>query len=924
MGTRTSDPMDVSILEPLEPRLMLAAAYPSGLEQYLIELINHTRAHPADWAAFYNVALNEGSPTPAITPAAKQPLAVNPLIVAAAAGHSAWMSAANVYDHWGPNIGNYAGDRMEMEGYNFTGGWGWGENLDFIMDWQVNSIVGVPDLTHERFYVDEGVAGRGHRSSLLNPDFKEVGVGIFDGTLSGDEGFFITENFAYVTGDSFLTGVVYDDSAVLGNGFYTAGEGLGGVTVTAVRDGDGQTFGPAATWDAGGYTLQVPDGTYRVIFSGGGLPRDIKFSGVVVGGENVKVDLDRSNLPDSPDLAILAPQPSTVYSRPGATVEAQVRTRNLGARAAGGAFDVVLYLSADTVVTTGDTNVGTGNLANLAARTTRTDTIAFTAPAGPGTYYLAALADPGAAVDEIDETNNWGNVFTLVVGAPDLVGAFGKVRLPSTIVPGDKGSVAVTVSNTGDIPAAGAVVVNVYAAENADLTGQSYLLAAATKSVNLAPGTGAAARTTVNMQVEISDAVPAGSWFLVTEVDVADAVAESDETNNLAAEATPRDLKWAFGTFDDRKGAKLTVRDALGTPVTFSMGGAGWGEILGGSAFLELLGHDTTERSSLKIASKAPTEVVDITIDGHIKSITGKLTALAGDLDVGGGLKALTLADVAADHRIDIHTDAGLLVGSKTQLAIKMGRVTDCIIDSPDVPIKSLTVIDWRDSDGTDSITAPRLGKLTATGRKANKKTGAPAVAGDFAANLVLTDAAAKATLGGAKIAGDLLANLWDIAGAMGALTVTGAARGAAWDDPLTVRAAGSIKGITLGAVVHADFLAGVGPIGGRRPVAAGDFADPSVTIKSVKIKPRKLATGTPYPDLFIDANFCAPTIGKAAIANADFTNDGRLFGFWARHQGTGKEIGGVRYKDLNDKTRNWSWPKTLAAPPPDMTISLL
>jgi len=924
MGIGTGYPPETWRVEPLEPRLLLSAAYPNGHEQYVIELINLTRANPAAWAAYYGINLNEGNPSPTITPAAKQPLAVNPLIVSAAQGHAAWMSAANVYDHWGPNIGNYAGDRMEMEGYTFTGGWGWGENIDCIMDWQVAGILHVPDLTHERFFVDAGVDGRGHRSNLMNPDFKEVGVGIFDGDLDGDDCYFVTENFAYVTGDSFVTGVVFDDSTVVNNDYYSAGEGLGGVTVTAVRDGDGLTAGPVETWDAGGYNLQVPDGTWTVTFSGGPLPRNIVIDAVTVAGENVKVDLDRSDLPDQPDLAILAPQPSTLYARPGANVEADIRVRNVGTLATGGAFDVDLYLSTNDTVTTGDTNVGTLNVTGLPARTTTTGTVTFAAPVTEGTYYLAALADEGDAIHESDEDNNWGDVFTVVVGEPDLTGAFGTVRLPATIVPGDKGSVAVTVSNAGTIPAAGSVVVNVYAADSADLTGQSHLLASATKNVNLAPATKAGSTTTVSLPLLITDTVAAGSWYLLAEVDAADAVAESDETNNLAAEGAPRELKWAFGTFDDRKGAKLIVGDAAGTPVTFSMRGAGWGEVLGGSAFLEVLGHDTTDRSSLTIASKEPTEVVDITIEGHIKSITGKTVALTGNVDVAGGLKALTLADVAADHRIDIHTDAGLLVSAKTQVTIKMGRVTDCILTSPDVPIKSLTVIDWQDTDGTDIITAPSLGKLTAMGRRANRKTGAPAVAGDFEANLALTDASAKATLGSAKIAGDLAATLWDIAGPMGALTVKGTARGAAFDAPLTVRAGGSIRGLTLGAVEHADFLAGVAALGGRRPTAAGDFADPAAIIKSVSIKPPKPAGGLPYADLFIDSNFAAATIGKAKIANADFDNAGRFFGFWALDTGTGKEIGAVQYKDLNDKARKWSWPKTVADAPLDMTITLL
>ncbi len=915
MSART-DRLTPAITEALEPRLLLSASYPTGYEQYLVELTNSTRADPAAWATYYGIDLNEGLSAGTIDGTPKQPLAVNPYIVSAAQGHTIWESAADVYDHWGPGLGDDAHDRMEAEGYVFAGGWGWGENIDLIIDWQVpGGILYVPDLTHERFFVDDGVDGRGHRINLMEPDFKEIGTGIFDGTFGVDDGYFVAVDFAYSGVESFLTGVVFDDSLSLVNQFYTPGEGLGDVEVTAIRVSDGQAYGPVTTWDAGGYSLQVPDGTYDVWFSGDTLPQDIKVGGVVVAGENVKVDLNRNDTPAMPDLAVQTLQSSSVYALPDRDVDVDVRIRNRGDFVADEQFDVALYLSDDSAVTTDDTLVAMKTLVNLPALTTWAETMYFDSPSIDGVYYLAVLVDAGNDVDEGDEANNWGDVFTLTIGQPDLTAALTKVRLPGTLVPGDKGTVTVTVANDGGIPAADDVAVNLYAAENADGTGQSHLLDTAVKRVDLAPGGGSASYV---MKVTIPDTIVAGLWYLVAEADVAAAIWEADEDNNTGSEVDPRELKWAFGTFDDRKGAKLAVRDGAGTLVTFSMGGGGWGEIVGGSAFDEVIAHETTMKSSLKIASKVPTAVVDIVVDEHVKSIIGKTVSLLGDIDIGGGVKAVTLADVADDHRIDIHTDGGLVVAAKTQVTFKLGRVTDCIINSPDVPIKALTVIDWQDTDGTDSITAPLLGKLTTKGRKAD------AVAGDFAADLILTDAAAKVTLGRAKIAGDLTARLWDIAGAAGTLTVKGAARGIDADNPLTIRAGGGVKSITLGAVEHADFLVGVGAIGGRYPTAAGDFADQSSTIKSIKLKPQKVAKSAPYPDLFIDANFAAATIGKVSIANAVFANGGEAFGFRALDQGTGKEIAAVQYKDLNDKANNWSWPKTAAAAPLDMAITIL
>src|SRR5690606_37886569 len=81
----------------------------------------------------------------------------------------------------------------------------------------------------------------------------------------------------------FVTDVVYHD--LNENGFYDAGEGIGGVTVTI----PGADF-YAVTAGSGGYAIPVEgNGTYSVEFSGGGLAESR--SAIVADGNNVKVDL---------------------------------------------------------------------------------------------------------------------------------------------------------------------------------------------------------------------------------------------------------------------------------------------------------------------------------------------------------------------------------------------------------------------------------------------------------------------------------------------------------------------------------------------------------------------------------------------------------------------------------------------------------
>ena len=84
---------------------------------------------------------------------------------------------------------------------------------------------------------------------------------------------------------TYLTGVVIDDED--GDEFYDMGEGQGGVHITAF---DGETAYATATWAAGGYTLALPPGTYRVVFEGGELDQPYETE-VTIGNENVKLDV---------------------------------------------------------------------------------------------------------------------------------------------------------------------------------------------------------------------------------------------------------------------------------------------------------------------------------------------------------------------------------------------------------------------------------------------------------------------------------------------------------------------------------------------------------------------------------------------------------------------------------------------------------
>ena len=284
--------LNAPLFASLEPRLVFAAVAATAYEQYMLELINRGRANPAAEAARFGIALNEGVSGTAITTAAKQPLAMNGFLTSAIRDHVGWLRVNSKFQHDGSG-GSAPQGRMSAAGYEFAASYGSAENLGLTLGSSLGDLADRVETLYRKLFVDEGVAGRGHRVNLLHASMEEVGVGVASGayTYNGSNGTAIIagQDFAYRDGNAFLTGVVYDDNLVPDD-FYSPGEGRNAFTVTATSSG-GAAY-TATTGIAGGYALLVPAGTYTVTATGPGISGVAKYSGVVVGGQNVKRDFE--------------------------------------------------------------------------------------------------------------------------------------------------------------------------------------------------------------------------------------------------------------------------------------------------------------------------------------------------------------------------------------------------------------------------------------------------------------------------------------------------------------------------------------------------------------------------------------------------------------------------------------------------------
>ena len=237
----------VGLFAALLPCSVASAREPTEFEQYMLERMNFARANPLleierlsnlPWGDDGNATanLNEGLPAGTISSDAKQPLAFNLNLIDAASDYSDTLLANGAFGH---NFGGTdIGSRMRSAGYSFVPAAGAGENLQVTASSIPLPItLGEVDKHHAELFIDDGVSGRGHRTNIMNPAWREVGLGI---RISDSYGRFgccphavlTTQDFAFTSapgGGPFITGVAYRD--VNSDEFYTPaiGEALGGL-----------------------------------------------------------------------------------------------------------------------------------------------------------------------------------------------------------------------------------------------------------------------------------------------------------------------------------------------------------------------------------------------------------------------------------------------------------------------------------------------------------------------------------------------------------------------------------------------------------------------------------------------------------------------------------------------------------------------
>ena len=259
---------------------------PSAYEQYALELINAQRLNPQGAAETYGAS---GT----ITATQLQPFAFNLLLNDAAEDHSEWILNTNRFSHTGQG-GSSPEDRMEDAGYQFTGDFASEANLAMSRTTGFLNPLSALENNLEALFLNATT-----RARMLDPQYREIGLGYELGRYRQYNAAVLNENFAVSGDDKFITGVVYTDTNA--DDQFSYDEGVGGATIRIQPQGGSQE--EFTNYATGGYTAStIASGLIDVEFSRNGTTVVVT---IEMGVDNVKVDLRDTNFIASSASAFL-------------------------------------------------------------------------------------------------------------------------------------------------------------------------------------------------------------------------------------------------------------------------------------------------------------------------------------------------------------------------------------------------------------------------------------------------------------------------------------------------------------------------------------------------------------------------------------------------------------------------------------------
>lgn len=323
------------------------------------------------------------------------------------------------------------------------------------------------------------------------------------------------------------------------------GAAIASATVTVDTNNNNAADGgePSTTTDSSGlFSFQgLSTGTFNVLVASAGLqpistPVATISQGVVAPA--LLIPLIPTPVPEGPDLSA-AITPGAGGKTGSIKPKVAVKVTNNGApMTAAAQLQITVFASSDSTLDAGDAKLLTFATPPLLLKNKGTKTFKLTGATGTSlakaNYFLLASVDSANAVAETDESNNVAASASAIPLAPpviDLTGSFVLKKQPSKFKPFP---VAIAMQNLGTLPAAGPIVVDLFAStdnvfDNADRS----LATGVPVTAHTQPG------RTQNVKVKLSLAsLPAGTYYLIAKLNSTNAITESDTGNNVVISAT--------------------------------------------------------------------------------------------------------------------------------------------------------------------------------------------------------------------------------------------------------------------------------------------------------------------------------------------------------------------------------------------------
>ena len=247
----------------------------------------------------------------------------------------------------------------------------------------------------------------------------------------------------------------------------------------------------------------------------------------------------------------------------------------------------------------------------------------------------------------------------------ELSGAFADLD-PAIVVPRDKHTAALTVSNNGDTDAE-KFLVEFYLSTDNVLDAADLLL-----DQEKIRGINAGEQQEVDLKFKIPETLLPGGYHILADIDAENVIAEAD---NLADSGQNVNLVFMFGTFGGRKNVKLRYTRDDGAQINISMRGPAAGELnlIPGTNEADMTITGSDAKTSVAAKAKRGTgrfPIRDFTADGPFGTFKGPTTDISRTFDVNGAINVATLGHLTD---ADVSVDS---VGGK----LKFGTMTNTII----------------------------------------------------------------------------------------------------------------------------------------------------------------------------------------------------------------------------------------------------